>query len=442
MGPAAQTIFALSSGRVPAAIAVVRMSGPQAGQALTALVGRLPEPRRAMRSRLKARSGEMIDDAVALWFPAPASATGEDVAELHVHGSRAVLAALFAELAVQPGLRPAEPGEFTRQAFENGKIDLTEAEGLDDLIHADTDVQRRLALRQMEGLLGERARDWRARLIAIGALLEADIDFSDEGDVPDDLAGPALERIAGLRAEIAAVLGGGGRSERLRGGMVVAIVGAPNVGKSTLMNRLVQREVAIVSPIAGTTRDVIEVQLDIGGYPVTLVDTAGLRDSDDPVEQEGVRRARARAGQADLVLWLATGKDEDGDGGLEPAFQAPVWRIGTKSDLVSAGDAGEDVSHRISAASGAGIEPLLRDIANFAAEFFQVDQAVMTRERHRAALAETFDALGRADAAASRGIELLAEEVRLAQRALGRLLGRIDVEDVLDTIFRDFCIGK
>src|SRR5579872_4309990 len=305
MHPHDQTIFALSSGRPPSAIAVVRMSGPQAGVALQLVAGKIPTPRLATRSLLRDAAGNPIDDAVVLWFPRPASATGEDVAEFHVHGGRAVLAAVFAVLAAIDHVRPAEPGEFTRRAFENGKLDLTEAEGLDDLIHADTDRQRRQALRQLKGLLGDRARDWREQIIAASALIEAGIDFSDEGDVPAELIAPALEKIRALHDEIKQVLAGQGQSERLRDGLVVAIAGPPNVGKSTLINQLAKREVAIVSPHAGTTRDVIEVQLDLDGYPVTVIDTAGIRETDDPVEQEGVRRARTRAAEADLVLWLA-----------------------------------------------------------------------------------------------------------------------------------------
>src|SRR5690349_20448211 len=299
-----QTIFALSSGRPPSAIAIVRVSGPAAGPSLDLLAGKVPTPRSATRALLRDNRGQPIDDAVVLWFPQPASATGEDVAEFHIHGGRAVLASLFAALSAIEDARAAEPGEFTRRAFENGKLDPTEAEGLDDLIHADTDRQRRQALRHLKGLLGDRARDWRARIIEASALIEAGIDFSDEGDVPAELIAPALAKVKALLAEIEEVLAGQGRNERLRDGLVVAIAGPPNVGKSTLMNQLARREVAIVSPHAGTTRDVIEVQLDLDGYPVTVIDTAGIRETDDPVEQEGVRRARARAEEADLVLWL------------------------------------------------------------------------------------------------------------------------------------------
>src|SRR5438105_8935782 len=332
MHPRDQTIFALSSGRPPSAIAIVRISGAQAGPALTALAVKIPLPRAATRTLLRDIGQRPIDDTVVLWFPGPASATGEDVAELHVHGGRAVLAALFAALSAVENVRAAEPGEFTRRAFENGKLDLTEAEGLDDLIHADTDRQRRQALRQLKGLLGDKARDWRARIIEASALIEAGIDFSDEGDVPAELIAPALAKVKALLTEIDEVLAGQGRSERLRDGLVVAIAGPPNVGKSMLMNQLARREVAIVSPHAGTTRDVIEVQLDLDGYPVTVIDTAGIRETDDPVEQEGVRRARARAADADLVLWLSDSPqvaiDQDG--------VAPIWTVRNKIDLEAA----------------------------------------------------------------------------------------------------------
>src|ERR1700688_1245105 len=335
MHPRDQTIFALSSGRPPSAIAIVRVSGPGAGAVLMALAGRMPLPRMATRALLRDADQQPIDDAVVLWFPGPASATGEDVAEFHVHGGRAVLAALFAALSTFADLRAAEPGEFTRRGFENGKLDLTEAEGLDDLIHADTDRQRRQALRQLKGLLGDRARNWRDQIIEASALIEAGIDFSDEGDVPAELIAPAVAKIKTLLGEIEEVLAAQGRSERLRDGLVVAIAGPPNVGKSTLMNTLARREVAIVSPHAGTTRAVIEVQLDLDGYPVTVIDTAGIRETEDPVEQEGVRRARARADEADLVLWMI-----DAQHGMDrPEGAAPVWMVRNKIDLEEGGAA-------------------------------------------------------------------------------------------------------
>ena len=441
MHPREQTIFALSSGRPPSAIAVVRVSGPEAGAALAALAGKMPAPRMATRVLLHDSSRQPIDDAVVLWFPGPASATGEDVAELHVHGGRAVLAALFAALSGLDNVRPAEPGEFTRRAFENGKIDLTEAEGLDDLIRADTDRQRRQALRQLKGLLGDKARDWRAQIIEASALIEAGIDFSDEGDVPAQLIAPALAKIKTLRGEIEKVLAAAGRSERLREGLVVAIAGPPNVGKSTLMNALARREVAIVSPHAGTTRDVIEVQLDLDGYPVTVIDTAGIRESDDPVEQEGVRRARARAAEADLVLWLSDAQHEK----ILPEGTAPLWVVHNKIDLDAAGAPSPqaDTEFRISASRGDGIAELIGALVGFAQRYFGSGEgALISRERQRQLLQQTVVALQRSIDISGEGEELAAEELRIAANALGRLLGRVDVEDLLDVIFREFCIGK
>jgi tRNA modification GTPase len=413
--------------------------------ALRSLTGKIPTPRQATRALLRDGQQLAIDDAVVLWFPGPASATGEDVAEFHVHGGRAVLASIFAALSAIDHVRPAEPGEFTRRAFENGKLDLTEAEGLDDLIHADTDRQRRQALRQMKGLLGDKARDWRARIIEAQAFFEAGIDFADEGDVPTELIAPALAKVTALLGEIEAVLAIEGRGERMRDGVVVAIAGPPNVGKSTLMNQLARREVAIVSPHAGTTRDVIEVQLDLDGYPVTVVDTAGIRETDDPVEREGVRRAEARAEAADLVLWLT-----DVDGVLLPqGSSAPVWLVRNKADLdesaagsVATSDSGRR-AFRISAARGDGVAELVVALVDFADAFFSgQESSLITRGRQRALLQETAEGLRRSADVIGAGEELAAEELRRAALALGRLLGRVDVEDILDVIFREFCIGK
>jgi tRNA modification GTPase len=451
MHPREQTIFALSSGRPPSAIAVVRVSGPQAGAVLSKLAGKMPKPRSAARTQLHDLRGQPIDEAIVLWFPYPASATGEDVAEFHVHGGRATLAALFAALSAFENVRPAEPGEFTRRGFENGKLDLTEAEALDDLIHADTDRQRRQALRQLKGLLGERARDWRGRIIEASALIEAGIDFSDEGDVPAELITPAVTRISSLLKEIQQVLAGQGRGERLREGLVVAVSGPPNVGKSTLINLFARREVAIVSPHAGTTRDIIEVQLDLEGYPVTVIDTAGIRETEDPVEQEGVRRARARASEADLVLWMIDARQvrqvAEKSGSVT---EAPVWLVRNKIDLV--GSAVTDRATRpavggitfdISASRGDGIADLMAALVAFANDYFGPGEgALIGRERQRKLLEQTAVSLERSISVLQRGEEFAAEELRVAANSLGRLLGRVDVEDILDVIFRDFCIGK
>jgi tRNA modification GTPase len=440
MHPRDQTIYALSSARPPSAIAIVRVSGPRAGDALKSLIGKLPTPRLATRALLRDARAQPIDDAVVLYFPGPASATGEDVAEFHVHGGRAVLASLLAALSAMENFRAAERGEFTRRAFEHGKLDLTEAEALDDLIHADTDRQRRQALRQLRGFLGDRARDWRAQIIEACALIEAGIDFSDEADVPAELMA-ATSKIKSLLGEIRDVLAAEGRSERLREGLVVAIAGPPNVGKSTLMNQLARREVAIVSPHAGTTRDVIEVQLDLDGYPVTLIDTAGIRDTDDPVEQEGVRRARARAAEADLVLWLT-----EGDGAQPPEERGvPLWLVRNKIDLTAADmrtAGGPDVL-AISASRGDGLPELMSALVEFAEAYFGASEGgLITRVRQRELLEQTATSLARALSAIDRAEELVAEDLRSAAFALGRLLGHVDVEDILEVIFREFCIGK
>jgi tRNA modification GTPase len=446
MHPSDQTIFALSSGQPPSAIAIVRVSGAQARVSLQAIAGQLPQPRVATATVLQNAAQQAIDSAVVLWFPGPASATGEDIAEFHVHGSRAVLVALFTALSSIDDMRAAEPGEFTRRAFENGKLDLTEAEGLDDLIHADTDRQRAQALRQLKGLLGDKVRSWRNQIIEALALIEAGIDFSDEGDVPAELVAPALAKIKVLHAEIEEVLAAQGRSERLRDGLVVAIAGPPNVGKSTLMNQLARREVAIVSPHAGTTRDVIEVQLDLDGYPVTVIDTAGIRETEDPVEQEGVRRARARAAEADLVLWLVE------DDAHEPAAEgaAPVWVVRNKIDLsaLNPPEAGMGRTcgkpdFEISAQRGDGLPELIAALMGFAQNYFGSGEAgLIGRHRQRELLRNISEMLRRSINCAGTGEELVAEDLRRAANGLGQLLGRVDVEDVLDKIFREFCVGK
>jgi tRNA modification GTPase len=401
-------------------------------------------------TRLRDRpDGEVIDEALVLWFPAPNSETGEDMAELQVHGGRAVIAAVLDALGRIDGLRPAEPGEFTRRAFENGRLDLTAVEGLADLIFAETEAQRRQAYRQLAGTLGQRVENWRTRLIEAQALVEAGIDFSDEGDVPATLLAPALAAARSLREEIAAALADDKRGERLREGLVIAIAGPPNAGKSSLLNRLAQRDVAIVTPHAGTTRDVIEVHLDLRGYPVTLLDTAGIRDTRDPVEQEGVRRAQERAAAADLVLWVTDAAAERGDGcrheGTAP--DGRVWQVRNKIDLVGRGAkptprARPDEAFAVSALTGAGLAELIEALARHAGAALEgAEASLITRERHRVALRKVLDALDRAVGEGSRE-DIVAEELRLAGRELGRLTGRVDVEDVLDVIFRDFCIGK
>ena len=447
------TIFALSSGRPPAAIAVVRISGPRARVALEQLIGRVPQLRRASLARVcDPATGDVIDEGLALWFPGPNSETGEDMAELQVHGGRAVIAAVLAALAKLAGLRHAEAGEFTRRAFENGRMDLTAVEGLADLVAAETEAQRRQAYQQLRGLLGERAETWRQRLIEALALVEAGIDFSDEDDVPKDMMARSLELIRPLAEEISKA--GTGQGERLREGLRVAIAGPPNAGKSTLFNRLARREAAIVSPFPGTTRDVLELHLDLGGYPVTVLDTAGIRETNDPVEREGVRRASEQAAGANLVLWVVDAAASECQmlqlPAINVASETAAWLVVNKMDLVaeeprrieSRFDTKEVVNF-VSSKTGAGVDELVNAVAGFAERFFTPEPALVTRERQRAHLKETVLALQGAQRAAQDGREeIMAEQLRLATRALGKLLGRVDVEDVLDVIFRDFCIGK
>jgi len=434
------TIYALASGAGRAGIAVYRLSGPLAGAALVALSGRaLPPPRQAIRVTLRDGHGLPIDDGLVLWFPGPASFTGDDVVELHLHGGRAVAAALGQAL-LGLGLRPAEPGEFSKRAVLAGKLDFTRAEAMADLIEAETAAQRRQALRQMGGALEALVEGWRAGLVRALALVEAVIDFSDEGVGEVELE-RAASQIESVRGEMAAALADRHRGERLRDGLHVAILGAPNAGKSSLLNRLAGREAAIVSATAGTTRDVIEIHLDLGGWPVVVADTAGLRDSACAIEAEGVRRALARAEAADLKLALFDGATiDDATSGL---IDADTIVVVNKADLVAeppATIAGRPVL-AISALTGQGLDLLLASLEReVSARLEGGGGAPLTRQRHRAAVAECVAALGRFGQAIE--VELAAEDLRLAARALGRITGRIDVEELLDVVFRDFCIGK
>ncbi|UJX47520.1 tRNA uridine-5-carboxymethylaminomethyl(34) synthesis GTPase MnmE [Xanthobacter sp. YC-JY1] len=431
---ASDTIFALSSGRLPAGVAVVRLSGPEAGVAALALSGTLPPPRMARYAALHhPATGEELDRGLLLFFPGPASATGEDVVELHLHGGRAVVAAVLRALGSLPGLRPAGAGEFTRRAHANGKLDLAEVEGLADLIAAETEAQRRQAMALASGTLSRRVTGWREGLVSALALLEAGIDFSDEADVAEDVARQALDIIGGLHRELFAALADAERGERVRDGLVVAIAGPPNAGKSSLLNRLAGRDAAIVSPIAGTTRDVLEVHLELAGQAVTLLDTAGLRETVDVVEAEGVRRALARAEAADAVLWLS-------DLGMSPpaAFAAAIC-VRTKIDQ---GGAVPEGFIGLSTVTGDGIEDVVAAIAARAEALCGREPALVTRERQRLALEDAARHLERAMGDHGGHEELRAEDIRLAVRALDQTIGRVDVEDVLDRLFSTFCIGK
>ncbi|MDP6786638.1 MAG: tRNA uridine-5-carboxymethylaminomethyl(34) synthesis GTPase MnmE [Rhodospirillales bacterium] len=439
------TIFAPSTGAGPAGVCVIRLSGPGAAAALRRLTGTLTAPRRLVRARVTdGASGEVIDDGLAVWMPGPASYTGEDTAELHVHGGRATVAAVLDALAACPGLRPAEAGEFTRRAFENGKMDLTAAEGLADLVAAETAAQRRQALRQLGGDLGRLYENWRHKLLAALAHQEATIDFSDE-DLPEEIDTKVRLEVAALDCRIADHLADGGVGERLRAGTQVVIMGPPNVGKSSLLNLLAGLDAAIVSDSAGTTRDVIEVHMDLGGYPVTVADTAGLGDSDDEVEREGVRRARRRAGDADLKLAVFDAPSwPDVDDETAGLVDADTVVAINKADLAMPKpplSIGGRPAHAVSVLTGDGVDALVAALEDEVAAHWSVSaQPLLTRQRHRQALEECRAGLGRFLAADAP--ELAAEDLRLAARALGRITGRVGVEDMLDIIFRDFCIGK
>jgi len=443
------TIFAPATASGRAGVAIIRISGPKTSKALDRMCVRISSPRVMTRAQLwDPSSQDVLDDCLVAWFEGPNSFTGEDVAELHVHGGRAVVESVLAALNSIGGLRPAEPGEFTRRAFDAGKLDLTQAEALADLVDADTRAQARQALRQMGGALKMRYDDWRDRLIKALAHLEAVIDFPDE-DLPVETAKALWTTVDVLETEIAQHLSDNGRGERLRNGVQVAIVGPPNAGKSSLLNLLAKRDAAIVSETAGTTRDVIDVHLDLGGYPILIADTAGLREAQDAIESEGVQRAKTRATEADLVIALFDGAMyPNRDDMTESIVNEGTLIVVNKADLLEQAREQEvDVvdhwkaTHFISVKDGFGIESFISKLTQRVADLCDgAADAPITRARHRRALEECRDAMARA-----RDVdlpELAAEDLRLAARSLGRLTGHVDVEELLDVVFRDFCIGK
>lgn len=472
------TIIALASGAGRAGVAVIRVSGPGSAGLLRVLtreragVSRetsepaLPGARRAAIRTLRAADGDFIDEAIVLWMPGPHSYTGEDVVEFHVHGGTAVVEAVLTAATGSRLCRIADPGEFTRRAFDAGRMDLTQAEAIGDLIDAETEGQRRQAGRLYQGEASRVFEGWRGLLVSAMAALEASIDFPDEADIPGEINLSALEPIEALAAELEAALGDSGRLRSVREGFRIAILGPPNAGKSSLMNRLARREAAIVSPIAGTTRDVVEVRLVLAGYPVWVADTAGLREASDAIEAEGVRRALARAEEADLRIWVSDASDVSRETlpapGSPGQAQAGSGRgvlagfgearpgdltVLNKADLLAgppASGRGDDV-FLVSARSGAGFETFERRLTQIVRERLETDEApLVTRARHRELVEEALGAVERAleGARIGMGAELVSEDLRLAARALGRITGSIDAEDLLDRIFSQFCVGK
>ena len=434
------TIFALSSGALPSGVAMIRLSGPQVRESLRRLVGKLPSPRIASLRSIASASGGVLDRGLVVFFEGPLSFTGEDCAELHLHGGRATVASLLAELASFPELRAAEAGEFTRRAFLNGKIDLTAAEALADLIAAETEAQRRLALENADGRQRILYDGWRRRLLHGRAMVEAELDFADEADVPGSVSEAVWADMAGLLQEIINHIEGFRTAEIIREGFRVVLVGVPNAGKSSLLNALARRDVAIVTNVPGTTRDLVEVSLDLDGVKVIVTDTAGIRDTDDVVERIGVERAVGAAKRADLVLELVEPSGESFRGSVL-SDEVPILRVATKSDMGEADRAGFD--HTVSALTGAGLPELVKAIGDRVQNVISGSSTTIpSRLRHVELLKAGQNHLANAIGNRSAGLELRAEELRLAGDALGRIIGAVDVEDLLGVIFAEFCIGK
>jgi tRNA modification GTPase len=450
---ASDSIIALASGSGRAGVALVRVSGPGALGVLAHFSADLAPPaRRAAVRILRDAEGSFIDEALVLWMPGPNSFTGEDVVEFHLHGGPAIVEAVLSAATKSRLCRIAEPGEFTRRAFDAGRLDLTQAEAIADLIDAETDGQRRQAARLYQGEAAQVFETWRGLLMSAMAALEASIDFPDEADIPGEVDLSALEPIETLAADLESALGDAGRLRSVREGFRIAILGPPNAGKSSLMNRLARREAAIVSPVAGTTRDVVEVRLNLAGYPVWVADTAGLREASDAIEAEGVRRALARAEEADLRVWVFDwSRAETGNVSRETSAGAAPREgdltVLNKADLAGAGSGkpGSPDEFVVSAKTGAGFDKLERRLVEIVRERLDADEApLVTRARHRELVEEALGAVERALEGARIGIgaELVSEDLRLAARALGRITGSIDAEDLLDRIFSQFCVGK
>ncbi|WP_156383298.1 tRNA uridine-5-carboxymethylaminomethyl(34) synthesis GTPase MnmE [Rhizobium sp. Root483D2] len=437
------TIYALSSGALPAGVAVIRVSGPRTSEVLLKLCGSLTLPRQATLRSIRNRNGDVLDHGLVLYFNAPASFTGEDCAELQVHGGRAVVDAILAELDVIPGLRHAEAGEFSRRAFQNGKLDLVEIEGLADLISAETEMQRRLAQEHSSGNLSKIYDGWARRLTHARAMIEAELDFADEDDVPGSVAEKIWADMRALKGEISDHLDGAGIAEIIRDGLKIVIAGEPNAGKSSLLNHLAQRDIAIVTDIAGTTRDILSVDLSLAGFRVQLFDTAGLRETDDKVEQEGIRRARLTIDQADIVLLLADAPNGFVSLGVSQAAEKPIIRVGTKIDRSPLLWDKATVDVLISTQTNEGIDRLLDILADHLPDLSgQNALSLPTRKRHMSCLQQTLAAIDMSLAQSNRGLDIQAEYLRQAGDSLGRITGRVDVEDLLGVIFSEFCIGK
>lgn len=436
------TIFALSSGRLPAGVAVIRVSGPQTRFVIETISGRLPEPRKAVFNSFYGKNGDLLDQGLLVYFKGPASFTGEDCAEFHLHGGIAVVERFLSELLQIQGLRFAEAGEFTRRAFTHGKMDLTVAEGLADLINAETEGQRRLAQHVASGAQRNLYNEWRTKLIQARALIEAELDFVDESDVPGSVSDQVWQTMTALNTSINEHIAGGKRADLLRDGFQIVIAGEPNAGKSSLLNLLAGRDVAIISDEAGTTRDLLEVKLNLAGIPVFVTDTAGIRETENKVEKIGIERAIEKARKADLILLLED-LTADRHSDLSDDFSGiETWRIGTKTDLTSNYNT-KEFKICISIANGENVNELINNLTSIVMERAgNLSEVVPTRLRHINLLKQTSDEIENAIFNNHYPLELRAENLRLASQTLGRITGDVDVEDILDVIFSEFCIGK